>query len=429
MVWETDPAAMPPLASWGVRTVRLGLAVAADLREGQLTLRAMSLVYTTLLSLVPLLAFAFAVLKGLGVHNQLQPALVALLSPLGDKAAEVAVQITGFVERVNVKVLGTVGVAFLVFTALSLVHKVEDAMNAIWRIRRARALPQRFLGYLGVLLIGPFLVVASLGLTASLMSNALVQRMLAIGPLGDLVHLGVQLAPYFMVIAALTFTYVFIPGTRVRPAAAFAGGVVAGLLWQTVGWLFGVFVVGSTKYTAIYSGFAILILFMVWVFTCWLIVLLGAAVAFYVQHPEYQRSRGGRPRVSPQVRERLALLVMHAVGRRHVAGAEPWTLDGLRRWLRVPAEIVDEVLRALEARHLLIATADDPPTYVPARDIGHIPLSDVVDAVREAGDTAPFAVPAEAAVDGVLARLAAGRVQGLAEGTVRDLVGGDAESP
>lgn len=430
IVWEIDPGQRPRFKSWGVRAVRLVQAVTVDLRDGQLTLRAMSLVYTTLLSLVPLLAFAFSVLKGLGVHNQLQPALVGVLAPLGDKAADVAAQITAFVERVNVKVLGTVGVAFLLFTVLSLVHKVEDAFNAIWHIRRPRALAQRFAGYLGVLVIGPFLVFAALGVTASLMSNAVVQKVVAIGPLGTLVHVAARLAPYLMVIAAFTVTYVFIPNTRVRPAAAFAGGLVAGLLWESVGWLFGAFVVGSTKYTAIYSGFAILVLFMVWVFTCWLIVLVGAAVAFYVQHPEYQRTQGGRPRVSPKVRERLALLTVHAIGRRHMDGGAPWTVDALRRWLKVPAEIVDEVLQALEARGVLLATGDDPAAYVPARDLGTIPLAEVVEAVREAGDATAYPVPAEAAVDGVLERLGAGRVRGLGERTVRDLVAGDApEAP
>lgn len=422
VVWETDAAGRPPLLTLGIRAVRLGQAVVVDLREGQLTLRAMSLVYTTLLSLVPLLAFAFSVLKGLGVHNQLQPALLQILAPLGENAKDVAAQITGFVERVNVKVLGTVGVAFLIFTVLSLVHKVEDAFNAIWHIRRTRGLAQRFAGYLSVLLIGPFLVVAALGLTASLMSTALMQKVLAIGPLGDLVHLGARLAPYLMVTAAFTVTYIFIPNTRVRPLAALAGGLVAGLLWESVGWMFGAFVVGSTKYTAIYSGFAILVLFMVWVFLCWLIVLIGAAVAFYVQHPEYQRTRGVRQRVSQKTRERLALLVAHAVGRRHLEGGDPWTVDALGRWLRVPADVLDEVLQALEAGHVLLAAGDDPPAYVPARDLGRIPLVEVVEAVREAGDAPSYPLPAEAAVESVLERLGGARAHALSEGTVRDLV-------
>jgi membrane protein len=323
---------------------------------------------------------------------------------------------------VNVGVLGTVGVGFLAFTALSLVHKVEEAFNAIWRIRHGRGFAQRFAAYLSVLLIGPLLVFAALGVTASLMSTTVVQKLVAVAPFGTLLHLGTRALPYLLVIAAFTVTYVFIPNTRVRPSAALVGGVVAGLLWETVGWGFGTFMVGSTKYTAIYSGFAILVLFMVWVFLNWLILLVGASVAFYVQHPAYQRGDAGTPAVSGRTRERLALLAMVAVGRRHHDGEAPWTLDGLTAWLAVPTEVTGDILEALRDRDLLLTTGDDPAGYVPARDLERIAVAEVLRAVRDAGDAAPYPVPAEPAVDGLVERLEGTLREALGPTTLRDLV-------
>lgn len=421
-VWQTDPATRPRAAAWTIRAARLTQALALDIQGGQLTLRAMSLVYTTLLSIVPLLAFSFSVLKAMGAHNQMRPALLKFLAPLGDKAEVVAGQIVGFVERVDVGVLGAVGVAFLVFTVLSLVHKVEEAFNFIWRIRHARGFAQRFAAYLSVLLIGPFLVFAALGVTASLMSTTLVQKMVAIAPFGALLHLGTRVLPYLLVMAAFTVTYIFIPNTRVRPGAALAGGVAAGLLWETVGWGFGTFMVGSTKYTAIYSGFAILVLFMVWLFLNWLILLVGATVAFYVQHPEYQRGDTGTPVVSGRLKERLALLAMVAVGRRHYNGEPPWALNGLTAWLGVPTEVTHNILSALQDRGLLVTTSDDPGGYVPARDLERIALADVVRAVRSSGDTAPYPVPAEPAVEGVIEQLDLTLEEALGHTTLRGLV-------
>jgi len=433
-VWGRDPARLPAPAAWAVRTARLAQAVALDLKAGQLTLRAMGLVYTTLLSLVPLLAFSFSVLKAMGAHNQMRPALLKFLAPLGDAAPRVADQIVGFVARVDVGVLGAVGVAFLVFTVLSLVRKVEEAFNFIWRVRHPRGFAQRFSGYLSVLLIGPLLVVAALGLTASLMSTALVQRVLAVEPFGALVALAARLAPYGMVIAAFTVTYILIPNARVRPGAALTGGAVAGLLWESVGWGFGSFVAGSGKYTAIYSGFAILVLFMLWLFVSWLILLAGAVVSFYVQHPDYQRGDAGTPSVSGRVREHLALLAMYAVGRRHLDGGPPWTGDGLTAWLGVPAEIAAGVLDALTARDLLATTSDAVPAYLPAVDPERIALAAVVEAVRSEGDPTPYPLPAEPAVDGVLARLEMTRAEALGHATLRGLVasrpgGADAPAP
>jgi len=421
-VWGTDPRERAPAAALAVRLARLTQAVALELKAGQLTLRAMGLVYTTLLSLVPLLAFSFSVLKALGGHNQLRPALLRFLAPLGDAAGRVTDQIIGFVQRVDVGVLGTVGVAFLVFTVIALIQKVEEAFNVIWRVRQARGFARRFSGYLSVLLVGPVLVFGALGLTATLMSASVTRRLLAVEPFGLLADAGARLVPYLLVIAAFAVTYAIIPNTRVRPSAALAGGVVAGLLWQTVGWGFGSFMVGSTKYTAIYSGFAILILFMVWLFLNWLILLVGAAVAFYAQHPEYQRAGPQTPEVGGRERERLALLVMHAVAHGHDGGEPPWTVEGLAARLRAPEEVIAALVEALAARGVLVATGQDPPGYVPARALERIPLAAVVAVAREAGDGAALPGPDVPCVAGVVARMEGGLAEALEGRTARDLV-------
>lgn len=94
--------------------------VGRDVVQGTLTLRAMSLVYTTLLSTVPLLAFSFFVLKGFGVHNQLEPLLFKLMAPLGDKGEQLMRQIVGFVDNLQVGVLGALGPGLLIYTVISL---------------------------------------------------------------------------------------------------------------------------------------------------------------------------------------------------------------------------------------------------------------------------------------------------------------------
>ena len=94
--------------------------------------------YTTLLSIVPLLALSFSVLKAFGVYNQIQPMLLRFLAPLGEKGEEVARRIVQFIENMNVGVLGVLGLALLIYTAISLMQKIEEALNHIWHIPRAR---------------------------------------------------------------------------------------------------------------------------------------------------------------------------------------------------------------------------------------------------------------------------------------------------
>jgi membrane protein len=425
VVWETDTHALPPPRAFLVRAARMGSALLREITEGQLTLRAMSLVYTTLLSLVPLLAFSFSVLKGFGVHNQVEPFLLQFLAPLGERGIEISQRIIGFVENIRVGVLGSVGLALLLYTVISLIYKVEQAFNYIWHVGRDRGLVERFSEYLSVLLIGPLLVFSALGFTASLMSSAWMQRLFEVPVLGELAETSGRLVPYLLVVAAFTFAYTFLPNTRVRLLPALAGGLLAGALWETVGWAFGTFVVTSTKYAAIYSGFAILILFMIWLFVSWLILLLGASIAFYLQHPEHLAVRRPGVALSNRLKERLALAALFLVAQHHYHRAPAWSAAGLAERLGVPGTVLAPVLGLLVGRGLLAEARGDPLTFLPAVDPERIALEEALRTIREAeedGGLRASRVGREAAVEELLERVRAAEREALAGRTLRDLV-------
>src|SRR6476620_8483398 len=185
-VWAADLEDMHVLHRVGVRLVRLAIAVALEFRHRLLDARAAGLVYTTILSLVPLLAVMFSVLKGFGVHHRIEPVLAQMLEPLGSKGQEITTQVIGFVDNLKVGVLGIAGVGGLFYTTYSLIDKIEQALNAIWRVRRGRSWARKFTDYLSVILVGPLLVVTALGFMASIQSHAMVQRVLEIQPFGYL---------------------------------------------------------------------------------------------------------------------------------------------------------------------------------------------------------------------------------------------------
>lgn len=385
-IWDTPPASRPGWQAALVRLTRLALVLTRDLVSGELTLRSMSLVYTTLLSIVPLLALSFSVLKAFGVHNQVAPALHRLLAPLGAQGDELTGYIIEFVERMNVGVLGSVGFALLLYTSVSLVQKLEESFNFIWHVPEARSMSERFSRYLSVLLVGPILVFSALGVTAAVTSMKLVQDVMASEPFGGLLAAAGQVVPYLLVIAAFTFIYIFVPNTRVRFWPALVGGLVGGLLWQTGGWAFAMFAAASTTYSAIYAGFAILVLFMIWLYLSWLILLFGAAVAFYCQHPEYILAQSGEPRLSNRMRERVGLAIMGLIAQRYHTGQPAWTLLQLARYLNVPAHSVRATLVALQEAGVLAHTDSDPPGYLPARDLSALSVSEVLRVIRSAGE-------------------------------------------
>lgn len=363
-VWDegdTRPKWHRPLS----RVLQLIWAIARDLAAGQITLRAMSLVYTTLLSLVPLIAISFSILKGFGVHNQVEPFLRSAMEPLGDRRDEIVERILAFVDNVQVGVLGFLGFLLLFYTVVSLMQKIELAFNEVWQIGGTRTFTERFKDYLSVIIVGPVLIFSSLGITATVMSDPLMETITSIQPLGVVVELLGRLVPVAMVVVAFTFIYMFVPHTRVRVLPALTGGLVAGVLWNMLGWLFAGFVSQANRYTAIYSGFATPILFMIWLYVGWLILLVGACIAFYRQHPEYLHGRQLTSHLSAADVERLALQAVRFIGRRFYAGQPPSGHEDIGQALRVPANAVQQVLRPLEERGLVAVTAGDSEGYLP----------------------------------------------------------------
>ncbi len=386
-VWAVNLASLSPAHAFAVRVARICHTLVREFIDGELNQRAASLVFTTLLSLVPLLAVSFSVLKAFGVHNDLELVLIGFLAPLGEKGIELSARIIDFVDNVNGRVLGGVGLTLLMLTVLSLVHKIERSFNYIWRVERPRGFIERFSGYLSALLVGPVLIFTALGLTASIMGTSLMQGIIAIEPLGSVIRWLVSMVPYMLVIAAFALVYIFIPNTRVRIRAALVGAVIAGVLWQSAGWSFASFVANSPKYAAIYSSFAVAFLFMIWLYVAWLILLVGATVAFFIQHPEYHGMPDRMITLSNRMREKLAMLAVFRIAQHHVHGRAPVSVSRLSLQLGVPVAALEDILDELIKRGLLVEVVGPEVAYVPGRDVAKVSLGEVWTASRSASES------------------------------------------
>jgi membrane protein len=368
-------------AEWLLGFLRYPYALVRDLLTGELNLRAMGLVYTTLLSLVPLVAFAFAVLKGLGVHRDLEPLLFEFLRPIGERAGELTTQIMSFVEKVRSGVLGSVGLAFLLYTVVTTIQKLEGAFNFAWHVERPRSLMRRISEYLSLMVIGPVFLVVAFGLLGAVAEQEIMRWLMSHEPLGTIIRGLGYAGPYLFVTSVFTFFYVFIPNTRVRLRPALAGGVTAGTLWAMSGMIFTKIVAASTNMVAIYAGFAIFLAALIWIYLSWLILLIGAQLSFYVQNPRYLRAGQAPVRLTSRLRERLALSVMLLIARNFVSGAKPWRLRGLAEQLEVPGSALETVIEALE--HAGLLTTTDEEEVLPARDLESIGMHDILTAVRD----------------------------------------------
>ncbi|MFO8111910.1 MAG: YhjD/YihY/BrkB family envelope integrity protein [Desulfosalsimonadaceae bacterium] len=364
---------------------RTAYAVVRDIVDGNLTLHAMSLVYTTLLSVVPLLALSFSVLKAMGAHHRMEPLLFQFFEPMGSQGLQVAEQILGFVDNMKVGVLGSVGLALLIYTVISLIQKIESSFNEIWRVSGLRSVGQRFSNYLSVILVGPLLMVSAMGLSATIFSSTIVMRLMEIEPFGSLILFFARFTPFFLVVAAFTFVYVFVPNTRVQIRYAFVGGLIAGVLWQGGSLAFAAFVSGSTRYEAIYSSFAIGIFLLIWIYLNWMILLLGASISFYLQHPG-SVARRKYVSFSPELQERVALVLMWLVCKPFAEGKPPPGQERLEHQLRVPGDVTRSISDKLIRGGLLNFGGANGDRLVPARTLDAISIGDVLSVIRKDED-------------------------------------------
>jgi membrane protein len=380
-LWKIDAAPRGQLASLGIGVARVLVVVVRALTDALLNLEATALVYRTLLSIVPLLAVGFSVLKAFGAEYKVDTVVARILEPLGASGSQLAAQVVGFVDNLRVSVLGAIGFVLLFYTVLSVIERIESAFNRIWHVRRPRSLARKFSDYLSIVLVGPVLVFGAFGIMAAAQNYWLVQRVLAATHLtGAAVFLARHGAPFVLLVAAFTLLYRLLPHTRVTLRAALVGGVTAALMWHVAGYGFALFVAGSTSYTAIYSGAAVFLISLIWLQLAWLIVLTGAQVAYVHQHPIASVIVRGRPSVL--LRERIGLGALVEVTRRYLRGEGPSQPAELARTLDAPLGTLEDLLEDFVASGLLVHTTE-PDGVLLARVPDQVTIIDALDAIRE----------------------------------------------
>lgn len=421
LLWGERAIGPRPLAVL-LRVLRYPYAVLRDLSRGQVNLRAMGLVYTTLLSLIPLLAFSFAILKVFGAHRDLEPIVFEFFRPVGRSATELTAKVMEFADNVSSGIVGSVGLALLLWTLLGTIQKIEDSFNFLWRVEQPRSFGRRIAEYLSLLILGPLLLVVFLGLAHSAIQSAALQTLAGLPLMDRLVALGVVLAPYAMVTTIFTGLYMFVPNTSVRVLPALVGGLAAGVLWAATGNLFTELVVYTTRLTVVYAGFAIIVAALLWTYLGWLILLVGVQLSFYLQNPLYLRLGLVELRLSSVELEELTLKVMYLIGAAHTRGEVRWRVNTLARELGLPGIAISQVVTALERAGML--TANDKEQLVPARDIGHIRLRDILEVARNqrSGHMTPRDAVAVPNVDALRASLEHAWRERCGERTLRDLV-------
>jgi membrane protein len=354
----------------------LALVVRGFIADGCM-LRASALTFTTLLSLVPLLALVFSVLKGFGVQNELEPLLLEQLAVGGGAAVT---KIVEYINNTNVARLGSYGLIFLIVTVLTLLSNIEKSFNSVWGVEETRPMLRRFTDYFSVVTIGPLLVVIAISMTSTLKSQQLVITLIKYEYLGEVLLFMFEILPFMVMWLVFAGLYLFMPNVKVSPRAALIGGVFGGTLWQLSQWGYLNFQVGVARYNAIYGTMAALPILMVWIYLSWMIVLLGLEMTYATQNLRTIRQDLRGQRVNFASIEFIALTVLLFVSRRFYAGKPALGQEDLASHLDVPPRLLRTILEELTRLGFVVETSQeiDGSGYQPARALEKIRLHDVI---------------------------------------------------
>lgn len=391
-----------------MRILRFTKSVLSRFWHDDCLLHASALAYTTLLSLVPLFALMFAVLKGLGVQRRLEPLLLSRLA----LDAETTERIITYIDRTNVGTLGVLGAIGLIVTVVSVLGAVEGSFNAIWRVRHSRTIWRRVTDYISAVLLVPFLLLVAVAITSSAYSRAVLNLLLETELIGDAVVLATRLIPVAVNAVAIGLMYSIMPNRRPHVRSILIGALIAGALWQLVQWSYVALQFGFARYNAIYGALSQLPITLVWIYVSWSVILLGAQIAAVYEFGVEEEGELEQP----ASRWAVATHILLRAAERFASGGGPVDPKVLARELQIEGAAVREVADQLRDGGLLAEV--EGPSFVLAQDPRTIDLA-LLDALVE-----PAMLPsgADPRVKLTVERLAKDRIETWTQRTLADLL-------
>jgi membrane protein len=312
-------------------------------REDRLGVTASSLTFTTLISLVPLVTVMLAIFAAFPMFATFQANvekyfLQSLVPPT--IAKPVLSALTQFASKANQ--LGTVGLVFLVFTAITMMLTIDRTLNAIWRVRTPRPIAQRVLVYWAAVTLGPLLLGASLTITSYALSAS---RGLVGAPPGG-VTLLLDTLVFVLLALGMGGLFHYVPNTTVRWSHALAGGAFVAIGFEIAKRVLGYYLRQVPTYAMVYGAFATVPIFLVWIYLGWVIVLLGAVIAAYAPS---LRMRVVRLPDIPGSRLHLAVTILRTLARARQATGHGMSLLEMSEALRTDPLQIEPILETLVA--------------------------------------------------------------------------------
>ena len=390
-IWQLNKEELTRSKGLLLKPIRIILlTVRGYVRDG-CALQASALTFYTLLSIVPVVAMAFGIAKGFGLEQRLESQLYLQFAGQEEVLSKVIGFAHSLLENTKGGLIAGIGVVLLFWSAIKVLIHIENSLNHIWKVN-ARSFVRKFTDYLTIMIIGPLLVIVSSSANVFITTQVktITGKLALLEAASPVIYTLLKLLPFGLVWLLFFMVYMIMPNTQVRFPSALIAGVIAGTIYQVTQGIYISAQVLVSKYNAIYGSFAALPLFLIWLQLSWMIVLLGAEIAYADQHVSHYTMATDYRKTSPDFRRRYALHILRLIIQRFQEGETPLSIDGISKQLKAPFILVEELTEQLCQGGLVSKVEgyknNGPWAFQPARDIHTITIASVIEALDKRGE-------------------------------------------
>ncbi|MGZ8232651.1 YihY/virulence factor BrkB family protein [Methylobacter tundripaludum] len=389
-IWLLHEQRLPPFKAIIIKSLKIAILSVQGFSQDLCPLRASALTLYSLLSIVPVIAMLFGIAKGFGFEKMLEQRLIEQAPERDTLVLQLISFAQNLLDSTKSGVIAGIGIIILFWTIISVIGNIEESFNHIWKIGKGRAISRKFSDYLSLMLLAPVILIAS-GSIAVLL-NIKITWLITIIELPEfgtwLVIKALGLLPLALMIGLFTFTFIFMPNRKINYRAGIIAGVATGIMYHLVQWAYLSLQIGVSNYNAIYGSFAALPLFVVWLQTGWMIVLLGCEVAFFLQNYEIYRNNNRFSDLSFSLQKVIALQTTHLIIKNFIQLNNPLSAAEIATRLVIPIAFIQPVLSKLIASHIVVEFKnrdEDDEVYQPAVDINRLTIAYVINALERCG--------------------------------------------
>jgi membrane protein len=379
-IWHAPLAEISKGKSFLLKQLRIIVLAARGFSNDKVNMRASALTFYSLLSVIPVAAIAFAIAKGFGLDENLKALIIQKFQSEQMVLNWLLENATNAIEKTKGAYMAGVGVIILFWSVMSLLNHIESSFNHIWQIRSSRPWVRKFTDYLTIMLIAPVLIILSSGLTGFTLTQ--LPEYIAKAPIIDffkpVISFLVKSAPYLISWITLTVLFIIMPNAKVKFVPALISGIIAGTILQGIQWLYIDLQFGISKLSAIYGSFAAVPLFIIWLQSSWIVVLLGAEISFANQNISRYEMESEALNISNYQKRALVIMIMHIIIRNFSLGEKPISASYIAANLKIPVRLARDILQDLSSVNLVSVIHENEEKerlYQPALDINRLTVS------------------------------------------------------